>query len=232
MGGDRDVMEQDRIELALGSLADRLDTEHGDRSGARPRPWWPTAAAALVLAILATAVLVAPVRRAVADWFGIGSTAIQRTDADLPRDQAPIDDDLRTLSLAEAQRLIGIAIEPLTTSALGAPEQVGAMAEGGVLLGWSAGSSSLWVHRGDIPADVLTTKLVDADQVVRSVDGIGEAALLIVGDHVLLTPHRRIAARTVLLWTDEQIEYRLESDLEVDVMIEIARQLDAATAGA
>jgi hypothetical protein len=42
---------------------------------------------------------------------------------------------------------------------------------------------------------------------------------------VLVTPHRTIADRTVLLWTVGDTEYRLESDLPLDAMVAIAHEI-------
>lgn len=47
-------------------------------------------------------------------------------------------------------------------------------------------------------------------------------------DHVLLTPSRRAAAR-VLLWVDEGVEYRLESNLDTKAMRSIARSVQIQT---
>jgi hypothetical protein len=48
----------------------------------------------------------------------------------------------------------------------------------------------------------------------------------VIGEHVLETPMRRIKAATVVLWTDAETEYRLESDLDEATMLDIARALD------
>ena len=90
---------------------------------------------------------------------------------------------------------------------------------------WGDGASTLWVHRADVPAPVLVKQLIAADQQAQVVAGIGDGALSITGDHVLVTPHRTIAAGTVLLWTDGPTELRLESDLPLDTMIAAARQI-------
>ena len=55
--------------------------------------------------------------------------------------------------------------------------------------------------------------------------GLGDEAVLITGDHVLQTPQRQIAAGTVLLWISDDIEYRLESTLTEEEIVEIARAI-------
>jgi hypothetical protein len=52
----------------------------------------------------------------------------------------------------------------------------------------------------------------------------------VAGSHVLATPNRRVAAGSVVLWIDEGIEFRLESDLGVDAMVSIARGVDPTPA--
>jgi len=232
-------MTPERLEAVLASLAGDLevvvdvdDAVPASSLGAPSRPFsgpgLRLAIAAAIAVVFATAGLViAPGRDAIADWLGLGSTAIGRLDPDqdLP-DGVPIDEGLRPLTLDEAERRIG-SLARLSTSELGAPHELAAMPEGGVLLGWPRGATTLWVHRdGEPPIDLLVKKLVDTRQIVREVDGIGDAALLIVGDHVLLTPNRTISAGTVLLWVDGDVERRLESDLPADEMIAIAQQME------
>ena len=170
---------------------------------------------------------ITPVRRAVADWLGIGSTTVVHVPSTAPAGPAPlpITAGLRRIDAAEADRRLGRPLPDATATVLGAPQALAAMPEGGVLMVWADGASTLWVHRADMPAGVLVKKLIGADQPVTSLDGIGDGALAITGDHVLVTPHRTIAAGTVLLWTDGPTELRLESDLPLDTMIAIAGQV-------
>ena len=70
---------------------------------------------------------------------------------------------------------------------------------------------------------MFVKKLVDAGEPAESIAGVGDEALIVEGTHVLETPHRRLAADTVLLWVDGDKEYRLESDLDRDTMVEIAQ---------
>ena len=43
--------------------------------------------------------------------------------------------------------------------------------------------------------------------------------------HVLQTPHRRVAADSVVIWTDDGLTWRLEGTAELDELVEIAGQL-------
>jgi hypothetical protein len=78
---------------------------------------------------------------------------------------------------------------------------------------------------GLVPAGDLYRKLTTMGDALRAVEGLGDGSLLITGDHILETPHRRVAATTVLMWTKGNVEYRLESNLGPEVMLETARAL-------
>lgn len=181
-------------------------------------------AAAVIVAIVAAATLLfAPARRAVADWLGIGSTRIevvsdQPTAGDaLPRavdhaDLVPID---------EAEAALGRPLPDTSKTALGPPDGVLVVPEGGGLVVWLDTDTTLWIRTAD-PTDSINTKILGPEAELRSVTGLGDEAVLITGDHVLETPRRQIAASTVLLWISDGIEYRLESALTGDELIEIA----------
>ena len=65
------------------------------------------------------------------------------------------------------------------------------------------------------------------EDTARPVTGLGEQAMVIDGGHVLETPARRVAAGRVLLWVEDGLQYRLESDLSMRRMLEIARSVRA-----
>jgi hypothetical protein len=94
-------------------------------------------------------------------------------------------------------------------------------------MAWPEGKTTLWVHRnaGDGPGFVK--KLLNVPDDVRPVPGLGDAAALIDGEHVLETPARRLAAGRVLIWVAGDVEYRLESDLRASEMVEVARSVSA-----
>src|SRR6478735_388497 len=214
-----------RVLASVGRHLDTAgDTEQTDH--ARRHHRLVLVAAAVIVAALVT-VAIAPVRRAVADWLGIGSTTVVHVPADgAPiSTPVPITSGLSQVDAAEARQRLGRALPDTSSSSLGPPQTLLAMPEGGVLMVWRDGASTLWVHDADRPPMILVKKLISADQQARFVDGLGDGALAVVGDHVLVTPHRTVAAHTVLLWTVGDTEYRLESDLPLDDMIATAHEI-------
>jgi hypothetical protein len=222
-----------RLAQVLASVGECLDTappptiDHARESAWMSRRWL-AAAAAVVAVLVGIGLAIAPVREAVADFLGIGSTDVEvvpepRAD---PAGLPTISEGLTPLSPSAAVARLGHALPATGSTQLGEPDEIASVPEGGVLLVWSQGATTLWAQRLSIPGDILYTKLIDADQDAQTIDGLGDAALLVRGEHVLETPHRRVAADTVVLWTDAQTEYRLESDLDPATMIDIARDLD------
>jgi hypothetical protein len=193
------------------------------------------AVAAAVLGVtVAGGVGITPVREAVADWFGLGSTGFERVapgGAD-PTGLPPLEAGLPIVSRTDAEAVLGRPLPHLDPSRLGLgdPERIALPPEGGVLLGWDRGATSLWVRTTEDPAATRMRKLLDDSDAVQPVAGLGEGAVSVTGDHVLATPHRRVAAGSVVLWIDEGIEFRLESDLGVDAMVSIARGVDPTPA--
>ena len=181
-------------------------------------------AAVILIALLVVGLAVAPVRSAVADWLGIGSTHVVKVPGGVDTSGLPlIQERLRPVSRAEAEAVLR---DPLpTVAALGDPQIVVLPPEGGVLMGWTEGDTTLWVHPIDIDPDLFLQKLVAVGENVEPVEGVGEAALYVEGTHILETPGRRLAARSVLLWVQDGVEYRLESDLSRDEMIDVAKSV-------
>jgi hypothetical protein len=110
---------------------------------------------------------------------------------------------------------------------LGRPDLLAIPPEGGVVKAWPRGRTSLWILPNDDDGGSLFKKLLTFEDSARPVAGLGDEALLIQGSHVLQTPTRRVAAGRVLLWTEDGLQYRLESDLTTRQMIEIARSVRA-----
>ena len=132
----------DRLEAVLRSIGDQrevpqvADTEAAITSPRR-RPPTILAVAAAVAAIVGV-VLVPSTRAAVAEWLGIGSTRIQITgeEAVVVNGLDHIAEGLDPTSADEAEQLIGRALPDTSTTALGPPDAVYPMPEGGVLLAW------------------------------------------------------------------------------------------------
>jgi hypothetical protein len=189
------------------------------------------AIAAAVLGItVAAGVGITPVRQAVAGWFGFGSTGFERVppgEAD-PTALPPLAAGLPIVSRTDAEAVLGRPLPHLDPSRLGLgdPERIALPPEAGVLLGWDRGATSLWVRTTEDPAETRMRKLLDDYAVVEPVVDLGEGAVSVTGSHVLATPNRRVAAGSVILWIDEGIEFRLESELSMDAMVSIARGVD------
>ncbi|MEO5901383.1 MAG: hypothetical protein ABIR68_14825 [Ilumatobacteraceae bacterium] len=226
-------VDEETLSRVLASVGRHLETDGSivlerDAHATRPRRHTRlllVAAAAIIVILVGLAI--APVRRAVADWLGIGSTSLVRvpTTGTPTSSLAPITSGLSPIDAADAVVRLGRPLPDTTASVLGPPQLLAAMPEGGVLMVWADGASTLWVHESQVPVEILVKKLIGADQSARFVPGIGDGALAITGAHVLVTPHRTVAARTVLLWTEGSTELRLESDLPFDTMISIAEHL-------
>jgi hypothetical protein len=220
-------LDDDHLADVLASVGELLVTVTTTRSGARLWRWRvAVAAAAAVVAIGVVMVAVAPLRNAVAGWFGIGSTSIE-IDPVPDAGVAPlssIDAGLRRIDQATAEARLGVPLGDLGRTALGAPAGFAEMPEGGVVVVWPDGST-LWVHGATVDAGPLFEKLVSAGETVQRVDGLGDGALAVSGDHFLRTPHRTVAAATAVLWQSGHWELRLESDRDVAPVIELARQL-------
>jgi hypothetical protein len=222
-------LDDDRLAEVLASMRDLLVTQPADAAAPSvDRRHRPMSIIALAAAAAAVAVVsVSPLRGAVADWLGIGSTRIDidptlfPTTAPLPA----IDEGLQRIDLAAAEQRLGIELPPLDTAELGSPTGYSLMPEGGILVIWSD-MSTLWIHSDDV-ADpgAMFDKLVSLEADVQRVDDLGDEALAVSGRHFLYTPHRTVAATTAVLWRSGGWEYRLESDRDQRSLIAIARQL-------
>ena len=73
--------------------------------------------------------------------------------------------------------------------------------------------------------DIVVVKKVIGSGQGRTVDDLGDYAVLIDGGHVLETPTRRVAAGRVLWWLDEGRQWRLESELDTATMLAVAHAL-------
>jgi len=180
----------------------------------------------VLVAVALSAVVVSPVRRTLADWFSIGQTEVRLVGA-VDRDELPeLQVGAVEITADDAVRRLGRPLPATDDTQLGAPGALLAPPEGGVLLVWPTGATTLWIQPVGLQGADLYSKLVDTGATVTLVDDLGESALSIIGDHILRTPQRLLAADTVVLWTTDDLEYRLESNVEVGEMVTIARSLD------
>jgi hypothetical protein len=218
-----------RLEAALAGLADELDVPDHPlevRRPAGPRTGRVLAAAAAVVLVVALVVAALPAgRRAVAGWLGLGRVRVERVDPDLVVPTVVFADDVTPVDVDVALADSGIPTSAFDAAGLGRPERAGRPPEGGVVLSWDGGATTLWVRRaaegGD--GDIVKKLLVEAE--AEPVPAIGDAALLIEGDHVLSTPARTVAADRVLWWILDDVEHRLESDRDRGALLVIGRTL-------
>ena len=225
------VWSDERIEAALAGLADELvvpdgplDTDGPDR-GRRPgRALLALAAAVLVLALVLAAVPAG--RRAVAGWLGLGRVRVERIDPGLevPPESGFVD-GVAPLDVGDALGAAGVQDGALAAAGLGRPAAAGRPPEGGVVLTWDDGATTLWVRRPDEGDEAGLVKKRIADAVAEPIEGIGEAAILIDGDHVLATPARTVAADRVLWWVVDDVEHRLETDRSRADLLDMGRTL-------
>jgi hypothetical protein len=214
----------DRLVIALRHFEELSEAEMAivlDCPAGTVKPRRLLAAAVLVVALLATALAIAPVRHAVAGWLGIGSTTVERGEPS----PAPLPGFLvgmQPVDAAEAARRLGRPLPVVT--ALGPPDGVYAAPEGGVVLAWADGQVSLWVHR-DADAPFLLKKIASVATDVEVVSGPGDQALWVGGPHVFESPVRHVQADSVLLWIQGIDEYRLEGDRSRDGLVAIARSV-------
>jgi hypothetical protein len=221
-----DRFSDECLASVLASVGEELVLPDVDQLWAPPRLRRLRVAAAAVVVVTTGGVAIAPVREAVADWFGFGSTAFERVEPEAgdPTGLPPLDAGLPTVSASQAAALLGRLLP--TVAALGEPDRIGLPPEGGVLLAWDESSTTLWALPTVDPPAVRLRKLLDDHDVVEPVEDLGEGAVSVHGDHVLTTPNRRVAASSVVLWIDAGYEYRLEGDLPLDELIGIARSID------
>ena len=225
------VWSDERIEAALAGLADELVVPDGPLDTVRPgrghrpeRVLIGVAAAVIVLALVLSAVPAG--RRAVAGWLGLGRVRVERIDPGLERPpESGFVDGVAPLDVDVALAAAGVEEPALDGAGLGRPEAAGRPPEGGVVLTWDDGATTLWVRRPDEGDDVGLVKQLIADAVAEPVEGIGEAAILIEGDHVLATPARTVAADRVLWWVVDDVEHRLETDRSRADLLEMGRTL-------
>lgn len=229
-----DELSTERLEAVLISIGRHLEIPPAPTTAPYPvtphrrgRPGPLLVAAAVVALVVGGIVLVPSTRAAIADLLGIGSTRIEITP------EAPIDQTglphvaqhLTQITVDEAVTILGRPLPDTSGTALGRPEAVYRMPEGGVLLAWRDGTATLWVRAAADPA-IIFRKLIGSSERIETVDDLGLEALIITGEHLLVTPQRRLAAQQVLLWYDDTHEYRLEADLAPADLVDIARQLD------
>jgi hypothetical protein len=222
-------LDDDRLAIVLASIGEHLVVDGVAAVAPAPketRPRWrPLLVAALTLAVIAGAVVaIAPARRAVSGWLRIGRIELdvdRRTDSTgLPS----LTDAARPIELSATDGLLGQPMPAVDTSSLGAPTHWWTIPEGGVVVGWPDGETSLWVT-STAGGEELVDKIVAAESDVTELPDLGDGGAAVRGSHVLRTPHRRVAAGGVVIWAVGDLTWRLEGTAELDDLIAVANQL-------
>ncbi|MEM7140322.1 MAG: hypothetical protein AAF548_04755 [Actinomycetota bacterium] len=218
----RDLRE--RIEPTDVDIRLDLDPDRRRATGSAPIV---RAAAIVIIVVFAAVLAIAPARTAVADWLGIGSTAVT-IDAELPATSgpeppaAPTDDPAETVA-SDASAALGVIISLPLDAELGDPTGWEIRDRGDfeeLVVEWPAVRLTAW------PADVgAILRKVTTNEPVRDarLDTDGEPALWITGPHVRIVGVDAISEDATLLWIRDGVEYRLSGvDLTLDRAIEIA----------
>ena len=205
------------------------------------------AAAAWVLVVFATLLALVPTaRRAVADWLGIPGIEIRVEEGPGSTEPTPAFGPLdlgRKTDLAEARTVLGFPLKLPTVAE--APEvYVSAAPAGGALnLAYppsdqlpEVGETSVGLLVTQFEADLerpLINKVVGQGSTVAPVE-IGEEGYWIRGEpHVLLylddqgniiEDTTRLAAN-VLVWEEDGVSYRIESDLSLPDALDVAESM-------
>jgi hypothetical protein len=227
----------DRLDDVLASIGQHLviDAAAGDvgasiaaidRARARMQRR-PLVAVAVIVAVLAGLVAsVPPARRAVGGWLHAGRIDVSvdpnvTIDAGLPA----FIDAVTPVDPTAAPAILGRTPPDLTSSSLGAPTGWWTVPEGGVVLTWNDSETSLWVVPTGPDLQGHVDKLIDESMSASAtwLPDLGNGGLAIDSPHLMVTPHRTVLAGAVVAWDEGGLTYRLESPLDVDELVEIAR---------
>lgn len=206
-------------------LASAVRAAAAEPGTVRRAPLAAVAAAVLVVA-LGAVVAIAPARSAVADWLGIGRTAVE-VDDDSRSAPPPVLPTTPTGSVAPSPdevRTEAAAALPFAPR-LPAPELAGA------IVAWEAGGDELVVvydgfvvqgrpATGDFPLAVKTVQ--DPDTVSRPVSPDGLSTLWIGGAHVRDVGGVPEAAESALLWVADGVEWRIAGSIELPDALDLA----------
>lgn len=219
---------------ALGGRPDRQRTSRGI-----------ALAAAAVVFFLGVIFVVSPASEVVARWLGIGATEI----VVVPEDSSPSADSPATVAPFEAPRA-SISFEGLTTTTLDPIPRLGPPI--GILdVGVARSRSYVWLPDGghaEIGATglgvILTARSVDGDAALKRVGGgVGVEfvqiesdrgavpALWIDGTHEYVADPSSapVLAERVLVWEVDGVQYRIESSLDLDRVLDLAADVREGT---
>ncbi|MDW3219870.1 MAG: hypothetical protein R8F63_14745 [Acidimicrobiales bacterium] len=222
LGALRDAIEPVDVQLRIDLARDRPN---------RGRPIVQVAAAVLLL-VVASVIVIAPARTAVADWLGIGSTSIDIEDELPPATTidppaTPSDDAAPTIEEAAADEL-ELTVRLPRHPDLGDP--VGweiRSIEGGVrelVVDWSGPAGDVRLTAWSATADVAFRKIVTSEPVFdERLDTDGDPAVWLSGPHVRDLGDDAVLVDSTLLWIRDGVEYRLSGpELTLERAVELA----------
>jgi hypothetical protein len=221
-------LDNDRLAAVLASVGEHLVV---DAPAVAPtilpdgRTWRrPLLVAAAALIVVPGALLaIAPARRVVSGWFDAGRIEVEIDRAADPAGLPSFAEPAERIDPATADEVLVRAMPPVGHSALGSPSEWGTVPEGGVLVGWPTGET-LWVTVSDDGDDLVKKVAGSANDVIELRD-LGDGGVAITGEHLLQTPHRRVRADNVVIWTDDGLTFRLDGEGALDELIAVAHQL-------
>jgi hypothetical protein len=191
----------------------------------------PATVAIAAVALLVVAAAVGPLRSELADaidWLTFGMVSIEQTDSTnaYPSELPPLVEGAETIPPEDTVDYLGHPLPSTDGLGLGAPDRFAfTPPEDDFLIIWEEDGTTLWVTHTDEPPETRTGALLDEVDVAEAVPDLGASAVSITGDDVLSTPVRQVAAKSVVLWIANGHEYRLESDRDLDDLIEGARTI-------
>lgn len=227
-------LDDDRLAAVLASVGEHLVIDQASAAsaltappvGTHGRTWRrPLLVAAVTLAVLGGAIVaIAPARRVVGGWLGVGRIEVEVDRAADPTGLPTFSEPATPIDESAVDDVLGQAMPPIDGSDLGPPSGWWTLPEGGVLAGWPDGAATLWVVESDFGNELLK-KVAGGADVVTELPDLGDGGVAISGAHLLQTPHRRINADNVVIWTEGELTFRLDGAADVDELVEFARRL-------
>lgn len=174
------------------------------------------AIAASIIMLATAAVIVAPTRRAVGGWFGVGPVAVRldpRLDVAGVDTLAPVLDESQLVAVDpdRAADVFGGPVPAIDGTSLGPPQQWWEPPEGGLLVSWDGGVTTLWLLAVNADVSDYLFKFVPEASEVTELADLGDGGVAIGGDHLLRTPRRYTWASNVVVWSAVGVVWRLES---------------------